>query len=560
MQSPVFDASAQRIASLVLSTANDTSSNSSFVLNASSNIRTQVYLVPIKADAKAQPGSAAPGTEGDLIKVNLKVPVFVADTATVEPYCATFDPSPEAPSPMTVEPCEDVSNDMPASEGTPEIASASASAPANSTNDKSQVFLFDPETGVIKPDWGSSTASAKSVVEHKDDKDPRTSSVAPPTSTSASSSSTASASSTSAAFAAKAAETSSLSSLPAPSAPTAPATPSSPASSTPVESYPSETSSIPELPKMSSAVPNVMAAPSSYVHTASAPASMLPHPSAAASSIAGAVPSAPVPMPVQPSVSAAASHPASSVAGSAPTPSVSVPAVSTHVVAAAAASSSAPAVSPAASSSAPAAALPSASAPATPVNQGNNVTLIFSPSQASVLSKDKDETASALNLSPAADREDALAAASSDQADDMDDVTGEDGEVEAASFDNDNESEDDEENDLNSEAGSGLVARSHKQKDDCDDTDGYSVKSASTKTKAKAKLPEGQENRDQGETKKISLGKGGVAVEDATKLKEESAADKAAKGDKVKAKGQKASSSQSKLNARFLRRQQTVSA
>ena len=124
--SPVFNSTtAQRIASLVLST-NGTDANSTFVLNASNNIRTQVYLVPVNSTAN----STGP------IEVNLKVPIFVASSAAVEPYCATFDPSPQAPAPLTVMPCSN-----------------------NDTVHASQKFLYNPDTGIIHPDWTPSVAS-----------------------------------------------------------------------------------------------------------------------------------------------------------------------------------------------------------------------------------------------------------------------------------------------------------------------------------------------------------------------------------------------------------------
>ncbi|WWD06981.1 hypothetical protein V865_005078 [Kwoniella europaea PYCC6329] len=136
--SPVFNSTtATRIASLVLSTSNGTDANSTFVLNASSNIRTQVYLVPLNQgnSTVASAAASANSTSTSPISVNLKVPIFVASTATVEPYCATFDPSPENPAPLTVTPC------------TNETVSSH----------ESQKFLYNPDTGVIHPDWQPST-------------------------------------------------------------------------------------------------------------------------------------------------------------------------------------------------------------------------------------------------------------------------------------------------------------------------------------------------------------------------------------------------------------------
>ena len=134
---------AQRIASLVLSTNNGTDVNSTFVLNASNNIRTQVYLVPVNSTASSN------ATEGSPIQVNLKVPIFVASTASVQPYCATFDPSPDAPAPLSVMPCLD-----------------------DESAHESQKFLYDPSTGVIHPDWIPSPSSQnllQSVPDSVDD-------------------------------------------------------------------------------------------------------------------------------------------------------------------------------------------------------------------------------------------------------------------------------------------------------------------------------------------------------------------------------------------------------
>ena len=136
--SAVFNSTtAQRIASLVLSTTNGTESDSSFVLNASNNIRTQVYLVPANSTVAA--ASASPSAAGSKapIKVNLKLPIFVAQSASVEPYCATFDPEPKTPGPLYVTKCLDGEQDP----------------------DSSQVFLYDPATGIIHPEWNPSPAA-----------------------------------------------------------------------------------------------------------------------------------------------------------------------------------------------------------------------------------------------------------------------------------------------------------------------------------------------------------------------------------------------------------------
>ena len=139
--SAVFNSTtAQRIASLVLSTTNGTESDSSFVLNASNNIRTQVYLVP--TNSTASEASAPAGNSSGPIKVNLKLPIFVAQSASVEAYCATFDRAPTTPGPLFVTKCQGGEQDA----------------------DSSQVFLYDPDTGIIHPDWDPSPA-AKAVLD-----------------------------------------------------------------------------------------------------------------------------------------------------------------------------------------------------------------------------------------------------------------------------------------------------------------------------------------------------------------------------------------------------------
>ncbi len=112
----------QRIVSLVLSTSNGTDANSIFVLNASNNIRTHVYLVPVN--------STSSNNTGGPIEVYQKLPIFVATSASVQPYSAAFDPSPAAPAPLTVMRRSDVDSVY-----------------------ESQKFLYNPLTGVIHPDW-----------------------------------------------------------------------------------------------------------------------------------------------------------------------------------------------------------------------------------------------------------------------------------------------------------------------------------------------------------------------------------------------------------------------
>ncbi|OSD05386.1 hypothetical protein PYCCODRAFT_1465292 [Trametes coccinea BRFM310] len=142
IMSPVANSDiGERIASLVMaapsngSTA-DNSTSSSFVLNASEGDRTQMYLVTVPDSgysASATNDTASNSTTpSSYIKVALQMPVFDAASAQLKPYCATFDPRPAAPAPMTVEYCMD-----------------------GSTVDehKSQSFAYKPDTGAIWPMW-----------------------------------------------------------------------------------------------------------------------------------------------------------------------------------------------------------------------------------------------------------------------------------------------------------------------------------------------------------------------------------------------------------------------
>ena len=117
----------QRIASLVLvqpDGAMAEAGNSTFVLNASESNSTQLYLVALNRTNS--------GVQGEDVPVALKVPVFNPDSASMEGYCATYDPQPPAPAPLSAEPCF---YDEP-------------TAPH-----KSQVFAYTPSTSVIRPMW-----------------------------------------------------------------------------------------------------------------------------------------------------------------------------------------------------------------------------------------------------------------------------------------------------------------------------------------------------------------------------------------------------------------------
>ncbi|KAF9646322.1 hypothetical protein BDM02DRAFT_3118824, partial [Thelephora ganbajun] len=119
----------QRIASLVLVHPDSTMAefgDSTFILNASESNNTQLYLVALNTTNS--------GVQGEDIPVALKVPVFNPDSASMEGYCATYDPQPPAPAPLSAEPCF---YDEPTGPH------------------KSQVFAYTPSTSVIRPMWFS---------------------------------------------------------------------------------------------------------------------------------------------------------------------------------------------------------------------------------------------------------------------------------------------------------------------------------------------------------------------------------------------------------------------
>ena len=119
----------QRIASLVLVEPDSTTSefgNNTFILNASENNQTQLYMVALNTSDS--------GVEGEDVPVALKVPVFNPSSASMEGYCATYDPQPPAPAPLSVERCF---YDEPTGPH------------------KSQVFAYTPSTSVIRPMWFS---------------------------------------------------------------------------------------------------------------------------------------------------------------------------------------------------------------------------------------------------------------------------------------------------------------------------------------------------------------------------------------------------------------------
>lgn len=108
-----------RVASLCLS--------DDFVLNACDTNSTTIYLAP------APDVASAAATDTPVNHVLLQLPVYEPTEAAVVPFCATFDPNPTAPEPLTAERCFN---------GTTAIQ-----------DHKSQTFEYDDTTGVIRPMW-----------------------------------------------------------------------------------------------------------------------------------------------------------------------------------------------------------------------------------------------------------------------------------------------------------------------------------------------------------------------------------------------------------------------
>ncbi|KAG8942720.1 hypothetical protein FRC04_003550 [Tulasnella sp. 424] len=162
------------IASLLLST--DSAANNAFVLNASNSSATHVFLVPANS-------TAAAASDDGSIPVTLQVPVYSPDEASMVDYCMTYDPNPPAPAPLTAQGCTD-----------------------QVTDHQSQVFAYNPSSGVIAPMWAvapSSTDPSAASDDPATSSAVTTSSASSTSSTATSSLATISASSTSSAMPAK---------------------------------------------------------------------------------------------------------------------------------------------------------------------------------------------------------------------------------------------------------------------------------------------------------------------------------------------------------------------
>ena len=107
-----------------------------FVLNASETNQTQIFLVPASEasfSSSSSEQSSAFQTSLDEVLVSLQVPVFEPSSASITPFCATFDPDPPAPAPLTAEACD--------------------TEPVSESQHKSQLFAYNPMTGALRPMW-----------------------------------------------------------------------------------------------------------------------------------------------------------------------------------------------------------------------------------------------------------------------------------------------------------------------------------------------------------------------------------------------------------------------
>ena len=125
-QSPSADSKDATIASLSVASQN-ASAGDPMVLNASGTNSTQVYLVPNPTGVNGTQSSGSNSTSVSRFQtVNIQVPVN-----GTTPHCATFDPQPPKPEPLTVEECNN----------------------GTETTHKSQVFAYYADSGVIRPMW-----------------------------------------------------------------------------------------------------------------------------------------------------------------------------------------------------------------------------------------------------------------------------------------------------------------------------------------------------------------------------------------------------------------------
>jgi hypothetical protein len=105
------------------------------------------------AAAQSAPTSISAQT-GDM-QVILQLPVFNESSATMVPYCATYDPNPPAAKPLTVDPCMQ-----------------------NNQEHKSQRFNYNSNTGVITPMWFQGEQDGKTDTQSSDPATPNAAGIA----------------------------------------------------------------------------------------------------------------------------------------------------------------------------------------------------------------------------------------------------------------------------------------------------------------------------------------------------------------------------------------------
>jgi hypothetical protein len=120
----------------------ETETSNAFMLNASNSTQTQMYLV--RADDSNTTLASLIDSNSTEIPVTFRIPVYLSQAASVVAYCATYDSNPPAPAPLTAQPCM---ND------TTTTANASPNNTTTMTNTISQLFGYNPASGVIRPIW-----------------------------------------------------------------------------------------------------------------------------------------------------------------------------------------------------------------------------------------------------------------------------------------------------------------------------------------------------------------------------------------------------------------------
>ena len=97
--------------------------NRTYVLDASESNRSNLNLINAPGASSSAPIATS---------TNDTIPVKLSVLFDGRPYCATYNPDPPAPEPLTMDPCNDDSSPV---------------------SHKSQIFLYNGKTGAIRPTW-----------------------------------------------------------------------------------------------------------------------------------------------------------------------------------------------------------------------------------------------------------------------------------------------------------------------------------------------------------------------------------------------------------------------